>query len=1265
MAIKLILNPPKKSLNPAFLKVRPLRSEIDAFKTNLTSLLDKIDEAEREENQKNHVRDFLVNTYYKGKNEVNTKGTIDLVIHTENTNKSKVGVIIETKRPSNKNEWITADKPNGKALHEVVLYYMKERVEENNIDIKHLIITNIYEWYIIEASHFDKLFYQNKKFLKDYQAWSAGHKVSADTTLFYNDIAKPMIEGLDEEIPCTYFDLRNYEKELRNDDTQDDKKLIELQKLLSEFHLLKVPFANDSNKLDKRFYSELLHIIGLTEVKEGSKKLIGRYKEGERMMGSIIEDTIMQLDVRDKLDRVKNASQYGTTREERLFNIALELTITWINRILFLKLLEGQLLSYHKGDKNYRFLNHLVIREYDQLDALFFQVLAKRFEERNEHVSKKYHHVPYLNSSLFEPTELEHDTLFISNLSDDKTLALHNQTVLKTANGAKRSGELSTLEYLFAFLDAYDFSGEGSEDIQEDNKPLINASVLGLIFEKINGYKDGSFFTPGFITMYMCRETIRRAVVQKFNEKKGWQCETVDQLYDKIENRKEANALINDIKICDPAVGSGHFLVSALNEMIAIKSDLKILQDREGKRLKEYVVEVVNDELIVKDIDGELYAYYPQNKESQRVQEALFHEKQTIIENCLFGVDINANSVKICRLRLWIELLKNAYYKNKTELETLPNIDINIKCGNSLVSRFAIDGDIKDVLKKDKKWNIQTYKLAVDGYRNAKTKEEKREFESLIEQIKTDFKSEVDKPFMKKISEARGKAEKLAMEITNLTAFGQKIEVNLKKNLEVATANLTKLELEREDILQNKIFENAFEWRFEFPEVLNDDGDFVGFDVVIGNPPYIRQEEIKEFKSHFKSQFKLYSGTADVYIFFIEKGFEILKRKGVFTFIMPNKFMQAGYGQSARKFLLEQNLIEIIDFGDYQVFDEATTYPCILIASKESAKKTFKTARINSPDFIIDFPIFISNATNFINHQSLNDETWIVSNSRDQSLLQKIVSKGIKLEEYVEQGAKRGVVTGLSEAFVIEESEKFELIKSDNKNITVIKPLLQGRDLKPYHSAKANKYLLFIPWHFPMHENSDISGASTEAENEFRKQYSSIYNHLSKFKKELSSRNKSETGIRYEWYAMQRYASDYYQEFEKPKIMYQVLQVKPCFIYDEDGLFCNNSIWFIPSDDKVLLGVLNSKIGWWLISKYCTSIQNGYQLIWKYFSQIPIATGNNIVRGKILVLVNEVLSIKKQNPSADITDLESQIDQLVYELYGLTEEEIGIVEGNG
>src|SRR5690625_4265914 len=421
--------------------------------------------------------------------------------------------------------------------------------------------------------------------------------------------------------------------------------------------------------------------------------------------------------------------------------MALELCIIWINRILFLKLLEAQLLSYHQRDAEYAFLNLKKIHDFDELDALFFQVLARHPEDRTAMVQKKFDRVPYLNSSLFEPERAEHSGIFIGNLDDDKTLPIYSSTVLKDSHGKRLKGELTPLEYLFRFLESYDFSSEGSEEIQEENKTLINASVLGLIFEKINGYKDGSFFTPGFITMYMSRETIRKAVIQKFNEVKNWNCTTISDLYNQIDDIQEANEIVNSVKICDPAVGSGHFLVSSLNEMIAVKNDLRILQDRQGRRLKEYHVEVQNDELIITDEDGDLFEYHPRHRESQRVQEALFHEKQTIIENSLFGVDINSNSVKICRLRLWIELLKNAYYKNETDLETLPNIDINIKQGNSLISRFDINADLKDALKQSK-WNIDTYKRAVNSYRNAQSKGEKNEMQRLIKDIKEDFESE-------------------------------------------------------------------------------------------------------------------------------------------------------------------------------------------------------------------------------------------------------------------------------------------------------------------------------------------------------------------------------------------------------------------------------------------------------------------------------------------------------------------------------------------
>ena len=691
---------------------------------------------------KNLITRFLKNTYYDAY-FVNTKHRNDLVIHEGGTAATPVSVIIEAKKPGNKSEMPTRHDLNRKALHELVLYYLRERVTNKNLGLKHLVVTDTHQWFIFDAADFEKLFVENKAFVKTYRDFAAGRLAGTKTDFFYTSLAKPFIAQLDAPLPFTYVDLRDY----RNG-AADEKRLITLYKLFSPEHLLKLPFANDSNTLDQGFYAELLHIVGLTEQKVGGKKLIVRQEA--RGDASLLENTVIQLDNLDKLSRLEHPSDYGDSREERLFNVALELAITWVNRILFLKLLESQLVSYHKHQyhkqqenarDDYAFLNSKRLRDYDELNTLFFGVLARPVNERHASVAA-YANVPYLNSSLFEPTELEQRTVAISALRDDRALALYPGTVLKDANGKKRSGKLSTLAYLFEFLDAYDFSSEGSEAVQDDDKRLINASVLGLIFEKINGYKDGSFFTPGFITMYMCRETIRSAVLQKFNDAKGWHCKNIKELYNKIDDKLEANRIIDSLKICDPAVGSGHFLVSALNEIIALKSELKILMDADHKVLRDYTLEVSNDELVVTDEDGRLFEYHPKNAESQRVQKTLFHEKQSLIENCLFGVDINPNSAKICRLRLWIELLKNAYYKPDGQLETLPNIDINIKTGNSLISRYGLDVDLKQALHKSG-LSIEDYRNAVNTYRNAASKDEKRDMESLITRIKNNFRSEI------------------------------------------------------------------------------------------------------------------------------------------------------------------------------------------------------------------------------------------------------------------------------------------------------------------------------------------------------------------------------------------------------------------------------------------------------------------------------------------------------------------------------------------
>jgi hypothetical protein len=622
-------------------------------------------------------------------------------------------------------------------------------------------------------------------------------------------------------------------------------------------------------------------------------------------------------------------------------------------------------------------------------------VLARKYDDRNQDVKKAFEKVPYLNSSLFEPTEIEQVTLFISNLKDDKTIPVISSTVLKNDQGKKRTGNLTTLEYLFDFLNAYDFTSEGSEEIQEDNKSLINASVLGLIFEKINGYKDGSFFTPGFITMYMCRETIRKAVVQKFNETKKWNCTSIEELYDKIEDRKEANKIVNSIKICDPAVGSGHFLVSSLNEMIAVKNDLKILQDRDGKRLKEYQVEVVNDELIVTDEEGELFEYNPTNKESQRIQETLFHEKQTIIENCLFGVDINPNSVKICRLRLWIELLKNAYYKNATELETLPNIDINIKCGNSLVSRFAIDADLSQALKKSK-WSIDSYRIAVDTYRNAESKEQKREMERLIADIKSDFRSEIslNDPKVKKLRKLSGELFQMTQQ-TQLFEMSKKEKADWNKQVLKLSEETKKLELEIEEIKASKIFENAFEWRFEFPEVLNDNGDYVGFDAVIGNPPYIFSRELmsESEKEYFYREYTLTQFKLNTYVLFSELSNHILRDNGMLSFIIPNNWLTLQNNSQFREFVLNK-FKEIVVVNDKnKTFEDANVDASILLLSS-FGNETLRAFELNGKLFTL---VSETSSKTYLNNKGAIINYQLHTNPIIGSLIDKINSKSTEL----------------------------------------------------------------------------------------------------------------------------------------------------------------------------------------------------------------------------------------------------------------------------
>jgi adenine-specific DNA-methyltransferase len=1194
----------RKALNPAYRKHKPLRKEVNNFIEELKLCLEAIkisdENNESEEHLKEPIKNFFQNTFYSN-NLINTKDRIDLAIYLDKTAKSEVGVLIEAKRPSNKSEFLTPDNLNRKALQELLLYYLRERLDNNNNSIKHLIATNGYEWFLFKAEDFYNKFFKNKSLIKEYEAFRDGRKDSTKNELFYNEIAKKYIAEVELTLPFVHLDFNK-----TNFDNLNDSHLNTLFKIFSNVHLLGHPFDNDSNQLNKAFYNELLHIIGLEEIKDKGKKLISRKPEDKRDYSSLLENTIFTLEDRDYLSKIKSVDN----GEDKSFNAGLELCLTWINRILFLKLLESQLLSYHKGDNKYKFLNTKFIDGFDELNNLFFSALAKEESERHPRYKERFKYIPYLNSSLFERNELESESFEISALNDDE-IQVYSSTVLKEPNGKRFKGKLYTLDYLFKFLESYDFSTDGTEGIEDDHetKTLINASVLGLIFEKINGYKEGSFYTPAYITMYMCRETLRRAVVQKFKEQENDQIETFDDLkaychcFFKPDDTKRLNGVINSLKICDPAVGSGHFLVSALNELIVIKNELKILVDAKGVPL-QCDIEIVNDDLYILDLKALLFEYNPKVKESARIQHTLFHEKQILIENCLFGVDINPNSVKICRLRLWIELLKNAYYTSKGQLHTLPNIDINIKCGNSLISRFKLDDNLKDAFKgKDVKYNFTDYKKAVSEYKNTNSKERKREVIEIINKVKNNFTSTLDNKFLKRFDKAREKHNLKEEQLNNLKKFGEKITKADKDKLKELKDDVEKTYLQKEEIVNNAIFHNAFEWRFEFPEVLDDKGNYVGFDIIIGNPPYVQLSKIStttlDEKNYLINRYGTSGGRLNTYIFFIHQSNLITNNNGFISYIIPNTILTQDYYKETRRLLLLDIKLYEVGYFDNLPFDDAVVETVIISYTKTKT------------DGFIEFIKFIENQFYF--DKKTNNSKFIKDNSYRISYTLDDLTESIFEGDSI---IRLNKIADINQGIAL-KGDKSLSIKKDNEDGNYYK-VLDGRNINKYSIDWIDTYL----------------------------DYSLERIHSCKTKTIFET---------------------------KEKLFFRRVSAYLNFTYDNEQYFSLNTLVVVNliADKnehfllKYLLTLLNSSLMQYVYKHKFKSTKTVFSEIQaKSVGLLPIKEIDIIKQKEFEMKADNILSLKKENPEADTTVLEQEIDQMVYKLYGLTEEEIKIVENS-
>ncbi|MDU9702900.1 type IIG restriction enzyme/methyltransferase [Helicobacter pylori] len=1172
-----------KKYNPK----EPKKETIENFEKEINNLLENAKRQDDEEFQKNEINKFFLKTYGY---ECNTRKKVDSAIYVD----GEVRVLIEVKALDNKTEFPkNRENPISKAFCQMVLYFLKEI--ENNNSLKHTIICNAHEFFLFDCR--DLLLFQNdKRINKFYKNWAKNEGTDPSKPKFYKDLEEYLKTDFKGELRYTHFNLSDGFKELPL-----------IYQVLSQEVLLKQRKTLDANTLNKDFYEELLYILGLEEQNDKGKILI-KPSRTENSLSAALKYSYTNLDDEE----------------------VMALLIAWNNRILFLRLLESLLISFKHFEKPFLTIENF--NDFNALNTLFFEVLAKKNNERLKEIKedKILGKIPYLNSSLFDKTPLELKGHEIK-LLDNKKLEIYKNSVLKKHENYQEKKALPLLKYFFEFLRVYDFTTT-PKDIKDNTDTsesrLINPSVLGLVFEKLNGYKEGSFYTPSFITSYMCKESITPIVLDKFNQTYKIECDKLKELKNYLKNsykedkRKEYLQLLLTLRVCDPAVGSGHFLVSALNEMVWIAFKLGLITSLYACDLK-----LENDEIIIHYTPtGEIFNYkkpHSENDPHHHIQKELFELKKSIIENCLFGVDINPNSCEITKLRLWIELLKYSYYifeegKNTNNLETLPNIDINIKCGNSLIFNFPLNskltiGQTPEFARK-LKTEIKEYKNSVMLYKEGlgeKTKilqniaklkslitnyfiEQHQANKQLKESLKAFISEYGDEVF--DLSTAFG-MEMLKIARHNNYRFTPTLESMKPSPIGVEANRLLIKIKECYEILENLRNSKALEWRFEFPEVLDDEGDFLGFDCIIGNPPYIDYRKIDEktkiFLSKFSSVYKK-SKEGSIFVYFIERASKLIIKHGLISFINPIAYLCKPTDHGIRDYI-DKNLkiTMLIDLSNIKIFESASTYTCINIFKRENKKNEILFKRFD------DFTELSSNKDDFLKIPSVNIEHI--------SIFLDPISRNIAERCKTQLGDFCKIFCGLSKTG----------FRSDVIN------------------TNSEKSVYFL-------ESSDIYRYYV---NDFGK----------KFLKRI----------------------DDYFSWEKRRIfesqdiilMTRMTNQIRCVVVPS-GVYGGkvNILHDFRIDRFLILGVLNSKLMTYFYKKkfFPTHMQGGafgFDTLSVEALPIPqITKSNKPTADKITDGAKQILALKEKDPKANTQELEKEIDALVYQLYHLTDEEIKIIE---
>lgn len=908
------------------------------------------------------------------------------------------------------------------------------------------------------------------------------------------------------------------------------------------------------------------------------------------------------FDPRKAPPMLKDASSDGSTYYKAILQNLFFATLNQeMNKREFRK--EGQHFMAHNL---YRYRN--LLKNPDEVLALFADI-------------------PFMNGGLFEcldkvlGTKEKPHYIRIDGFSDrsDNQLACPNDLFFGAERVVDLSGAFGEKKFtsakvrgLIHILEHYKFTVTENTPIEEEI--ALDPELLGKVFENLLAAynpetgatarkQTGSFYTPREIVDYMVDESLIATLKTTLEASHPDAANIEDRLrhlfaYNDQQHQfipPEVNSLIEGIdllKILDPACGSGAFPMGALHKLVFVLGKL----DPGNKRWKARQLAKA-DEIPDSTVRERVLADIEQTFGANELD---YGRKLYLIENCIYGVDIQPIAVQISKLRFFISLIVDQKMNPNADnlgIRPLPNLETKFVAANTLI---GIDRPGQQLLR-----NLE------------------------IDAKEADLRRVRERHFL-----ARGTDTKRKYREQDTKLRGEIAELLKGDGWNTDTARMLALWDPYDQNASAEFFDT--EWMFGLPD---------GFDVVIANPPYVRQEKIKEFKKVFQKLYECYTGVADLYVYFYERSCQLLKDGGILTFISSNKYFRAAYGEKLRGLLATRTTIELlIDFGDAPVFT-AIAYPSIIVARK--APPIGGAARVltwQPGPPIEEFGAIFAEQSFVLERHELSADGWRLESPAVLRLIDKLRAAGKPLGEYVRGRFYYGIKTGLNEAFVVDRETRDRLIAEHPSSKEVLKPFLRGRDVKRWVVEPQDLWLCYVGWEFPVMKHP------------------AIFKHLQGYEQQLRNRPEVKEG-RVPWYAMSRYASDYWEEFDRTKIIYPDIAVQAEFALDASGGYIDCTLFMIPQGGEYLVGVLNSRVIRYFFPQICPKVRGDFMRFKSiYVTQIPIPSATAKQRTAITKLVERILSAKEQNAHADVAELEREIDSVVYKLYGLDDREIGIIE---